>query len=29
VHLTLKLVRNGAPEKHRTITFVEQTRGSA
>ena len=29
VHLTLKLVRNGAPEKHRTISFVEQTRGSA
>jgi hypothetical protein len=28
VHLTLKLVRNGAPEKHRTISFVEQTRGA-
>jgi hypothetical protein len=28
VHLTLKLVRNGAPEKRRTISFVEQTRGS-
>ena len=28
VHLTLKLVRNGAPEKHRTISFVEQARGS-
>jgi len=27
VHLTLKLVRNGAPEKHRTISFVEQARG--
>ena len=23
VHLTLKLVRNGAPEKRRTISFVE------
>jgi hypothetical protein len=29
VHLTLKLVRNGAPEKRRTISFVEQARGSA
>jgi hypothetical protein len=28
VHLTLKLVRNGAPEKQRTISFVEQARGS-
>ena len=28
VHLTLKLVRNGAPEKRRTISFVEQARGS-
>jgi hypothetical protein len=27
-HLTLKLVRNGAPEKRRTISFVEQARGS-
>ena len=26
--LTLKLVRNGAPEKRRTISFVEQARGS-
>ena len=24
LHLTLKLVRNGAPEKRRTISFVEQ-----
>jgi hypothetical protein len=28
VHLTLKLIRNGAPEKRRTISFVEQARGS-
>lgn len=28
VPLTLKLVRNGAPEKRRTISFVEQVRGS-
>jgi len=28
VHLTLKLVRNGVPEKRRTISFVEQARGS-
>ena len=28
VHLTLKLVRNGAQEKRRTISFVEQARGS-
>jgi len=28
VQLTLKLVRNGAPEKRRTISFVEQARGS-
>jgi archaellum component FlaF (FlaF/FlaG flagellin family) len=28
VQLTLKLVRNGAPEKRRTIGFVEQARGS-
>jgi hypothetical protein len=28
VHLTLKLVRNGTPEKRRTISFVEQTRGA-
>jgi hypothetical protein len=28
VHLILKLVRNGAPEKRRTISFVEQARGS-
>ena len=28
-HLTLKLVRNGAPEKRRSISFVEQARGSA
>ena len=27
VHLTLKLIRNGAPEKRRTISFVEPTRG--
>jgi len=27
VHLTLKLVRNGAPEKRRTISFVEPARG--
>jgi hypothetical protein len=27
VYLTLKLVRNGAPEKRRTISFVEQTTG--
>jgi predicted ribosome quality control (RQC) complex YloA/Tae2 family protein len=26
VHLSLKLVRNGAPEKRRTMSFVEQTR---
>ena len=28
VHLTLKLVRNGAPEKRRTISFVEPAKGS-
>ena len=28
VQLTLKLVRNGAPEKRHTISFVEQARGS-
>jgi hypothetical protein len=28
VQLTLKLVRNGAPEKRRTISFVEQARGA-
>jgi hypothetical protein len=28
VHLTLKLVRNGAPEKRRTLSFVEPARGS-
>ena len=28
VHLTLKLVRNGAPEKRRTISFVEPSRGT-
>ena len=28
VHLTLKLVRDGAPERRRTISFVEQTRGA-
>ena len=28
VQLTLKLVRNGAPEKRRTISFVEQAGGS-
>ena len=28
VHLTLKLVRNGAPEKRRTISFVESPKGS-
>ena len=28
VHLTLKLVRNGAPEKRRTISFVESAKGS-
>ena len=28
VQLTLKLVRNGAPEKRRTLSFVEQARGS-
>jgi hypothetical protein len=28
VQLTLKLVRNGAPEKRRTISFVEQARSS-
>ena len=28
VHLTLKLVRNGAPEKRRTISFVEPARGA-
>jgi len=28
VRLTLKLVRNGAPEKRRTVSFVEQARGS-
>ena len=27
MHLTLKLVRNGAPEKRRTISFVEPARG--
>ena len=28
VHLALKLVRNGAPEKRRTISFVEPAKGS-
>ena len=28
VHLTLKLVRNGAPEKRRTISFVESAKSS-
>jgi hypothetical protein len=28
IHLTLKLVRNGAPEKRRTISFVEPAKGS-
>ena len=28
VRLTLKLVRNGAPEKRRTVSFVEPARGS-
>lgn len=28
MHLTLKLVRDGASEKRRTISFVEQARGS-
>jgi len=28
VHLTMKLVRNGAPEKRRTVSFVEQASGS-
>ena len=28
VQLTLKLVRNGAPEKRRTLSFVERARGS-
>jgi len=28
VHLVLKLVRHGAPEKRRTISFVEPARGS-
>ena len=28
VQLTLKLVRNGAPEKRRTLSFVEPARGS-
>ena len=28
VHLSLKLVRNGAPEKRRIISFVEQARGT-
>jgi hypothetical protein len=28
VHLTLKLVRHGAPEKRRTVSFVEQASGS-
>ena len=28
VHLTMKLVRNGAPEKRRTVSFVEQARGA-
>jgi len=27
VHLTLRLVRNGAPEKHRIISFVEPAKG--
>ena len=27
VHLTLRLVRNGAPEKRRTILFVEPSQG--
>ena len=28
VHLTLRLVRNGAPEKRRTVSFVEPARGA-
>src|SRR5262249_8458020 len=28
VHLTMKLIRNGSPEKRRTVSFVEQARGS-
>ena len=28
VQLTLKLVRNGAPEKRRTVSFVEPARGA-
>jgi hypothetical protein len=28
VHLTLKLVRNGVPEKRRTISFVEPAKGT-
>jgi hypothetical protein len=28
VHLTLKLVRNGVPEKRRAISFVEQARSA-
>ena len=28
VHLVLKLVRHGAPEKRRTISFVEPAKGS-
>lgn len=28
VHLTLRLVRHGAPEKRRTISFVEPTKGT-
>ena len=28
VPLTLKLVRHGAPEKRRTVSFVEQARGA-
>ena len=28
VHLTLKLVRNGVPEKRRIISFVEPARGA-
>jgi hypothetical protein len=28
VHLTLRLVRHGAPEKRRTISFVESAKGA-
>ena len=28
VHLTLRLVRHGAPEKRRTISFVEPAKGA-